>query len=143
MPSRRRSVRFRGLHGGLPWGVHLEYNGSMVTASRTRLQLELQPRHQRLLHMLGEQMGSAGDADTTRRILDVVENLMDRIRQGYKLAAVPIDDEHPDAIPELTRALRPELHLSLIHISEPTRQAEISYAVFCLKKKKKQKRKKS
>ena len=27
-------------------------------------------------------------------------------------------------------------YLSLIHISEPTRQAEISYAVFCLKKKK-------
>src|SRR5665213_1341689 len=26
------------------------------------------------------------------------------------------------------------LFLSLIHISEPTRQAEISYAVFCLKK---------
>ena len=29
--------------------------------------------------------------------------------------------------------------LSLIHISEPTRQAEISYAVFCLKKKKNKK----
>ena len=29
-----------------------------------------------------------------------------------------------------------QLCLSLIHISEPTRQAEISYAVFCLKKKK-------
>ena len=29
-------------------------------------------------------------------------------------------------------------YLSLIHISEPTRQAEISYAVFCLKKKKTQ-----
>src|SRR5665213_431636 len=29
-----------------------------------------------------------------------------------------------------------DLELSLIHISEPTRQAEISYAVFCLKKKK-------
>ena len=29
-------------------------------------------------------------------------------------------------------------HLPLIHISEPTRQAEISYAVFCLKKKKQQ-----
>src|SRR5674476_343534 len=28
------------------------------------------------------------------------------------------------------------IYLSLIHISEPTRQAEISYAVFCLKKKK-------
>src|SRR5678810_1219588 len=33
--------------------------------------------------------------------------------------------------------------LSLIHISEPTRQAEISYAVFCLKKKKKKNRKQS
>src|SRR5678810_381902 len=29
-----------------------------------------------------------------------------------------------------------DIFLSLIHISEPTRQAEISYAVFCLKKKK-------
>src|SRR5665213_4128605 len=29
----------------------------------------------------------------------------------------------------------PKHGLSLIHISEPTRQAEISYAVFCLKKK--------
>ena len=32
------------------------------------------------------------------------------------------------------------VQLSLIHISEPTRQAEISYAVFCLKKKKKKKK---
>ena len=31
----------------------------------------------------------------------------------------------------------PMIELSLIHISEPTRQAEISYAVFCLKKKEK------
>src|SRR5678810_1357614 len=38
------------------------------------------------------------------------------------------------------RSSRP---LSLIHISEPTRQAEISYAVFCLKKKKKSKNKKA
>ena len=33
-------------------------------------------------------------------------------------------------------AVRGVQDLSLIHISEPTRQAEISYAVFCLKKKK-------
>ena len=33
------------------------------------------------------------------------------------------------------RQMRAEYKLSLIHISEPTRQAEISYAVFCLKKK--------
>ena len=37
-------------------------------------------------------------------------------------------------LPEISLGL---WHLSLIHISEPTRQAEISYAVFCLKKKKK------
>ena len=37
---------------------------------------------------------------------------------------------------------QPVVILSLIHISEPTRQAEISYAVFCLKKKKKKKQKK-
>src|SRR5665213_1309636 len=39
------------------------------------------------------------------------------------------------------QGLRPNTvyYLSLIHISEPTRQAEISYAVFCLKKKKKKK----
>eukprot|EP00658_Telonema_sp_P-2_P012309 TRINITY_DN14694_c0_g1_i1.p1 TRINITY_DN14694_c0_g1~~TRINITY_DN14694_c0_g1_i1.p1 ORF type:complete len:234 (+),score=55.01 TRINITY_DN14694_c0_g1_i1:57-758(+) len=36
---------------------------------------------------------------------------------------------------------RGEYHLSLIHISEPTRLLSISYAVFCLKKKKKQKHK--
>ena len=35
-----------------------------------------------------------------------------------------------------------QIDLSLIHISEPTRQAEISYAVFCLKKKKHKKHKK-
>ena len=32
--------------------------------------------------------------------------------------------------------------LSLIHISEPTRRTPISYAVFCLKKKKQKKNKK-
>ena len=36
--------------------------------------------------------------------------------------------------------LRPTL--SLIHISEPTRRTPISYAVFCLKKKTKKKKKK-
>eukprot|EP00658_Telonema_sp_P-2_P072164 TRINITY_DN61348_c0_g1_i1.p1 TRINITY_DN61348_c0_g1~~TRINITY_DN61348_c0_g1_i1.p1 ORF type:complete len:103 (-),score=23.58 TRINITY_DN61348_c0_g1_i1:71-379(-) len=36
------------------------------------------------------------------------------------------------------RLEREGLHLSLIHISEPTRLLSISYAVFCLKKKKKE-----
>src|SRR5665213_4215065 len=38
----------------------------------------------------------------------------------------------PHTHPPCARAIH---SLSLIHISEPTRQAEISYAVFCLKKK--------
>src|SRR5450759_3724080 len=39
---------------------------------------------------------------------------------------------------QLTALLDKYLNLSLIHISEPTRLGMISYAVFCLKKKKKQ-----
>ena len=38
-------------------------------------------------------------------------------------------------VQSLALLVRTEQQLSLIHISEPTRQAEISYAVFCLKKK--------
>src|SRR5678809_1624484 len=47
----------------------------------------------------------------------------------------PATVKHPKAIFHVTYAGI----LSLIHISEPTRQAEISYAVFCLKKKKRKK----
>src|SRR5450756_3002957 len=38
---------------------------------------------------------------------------------------------------DATRVLALDMYLSLIHISEPTRLGMISYAVFCLKKKKK------
>eukprot|EP00826_Nyctotherus_ovalis_P012976 TRINITY_DN13462_c0_g2_i2.p2 TRINITY_DN13462_c0_g2~~TRINITY_DN13462_c0_g2_i2.p2 ORF type:complete len:121 (-),score=54.31 TRINITY_DN13462_c0_g2_i2:8-370(-) len=47
------------------------------------------------------------------------------------------DDASDSEATELTYKCLAMLRLSLIHISEPTRQAEISYAVFCLKKKKK------
>src|SRR5678815_5580389 len=42
-------------------------------------------------------------------------------------------------LPPTVRGRGQPLSLSLIHISEPTRLLSISYAVFCLKKKKKQK----
>ena len=45
--------------------------------------------------------------------------------------SVNLKNEH------IENVLKEVFKLSLIHISEPTRQAEISYAVFCLKKKKK------
>ena len=51
-------------------------------------------------------------------------------------------DEGVDALSYLAHArnhgFQFQLGLSLIHISEPTRLGMISYAVFCLKKKKKQ-----
>jgi uncharacterized protein (DUF433 family) len=80
----------------------------MDRPKRHRLQIELSTRQQRFLHVLGERMGSGGDAETTRRVLDVVENVADRIQNGYKLAVVSAEDERPDAAPELTRALRPQ-----------------------------------
>src|SRR5674476_489256 len=48
---------------------------------------------------------------------------------------VMFDDDHGLAFGQAPDQ-RHCIMLSLIHISEPTRQAEISYAVFCLKKKK-------
>ena len=55
------------------------------------------------------------------------------------LILLVITQVYGDGLPRFQTAndRRIWLHLSLIHISEPTRQAEISYAVFCLKKKKK------
>ena len=45
--------------------------------------------------------------------------------------------EQPVSPVDLNIDLSKILRLSLIHISEPTRLLSISYAVFCLKKKKK------
>jgi uncharacterized protein (DUF433 family) len=83
--------------------------GNATESADTRLQIELAGHHRRLLQTLGDSLGGGGDAAVVCRVLDIVENLVDRIRQGYKLIAVPLADDHPDAIPELTRALRPEL----------------------------------
>ena len=53
-----------------------------------------------------------------------------RVSYDAKTAAVL---QHLSAVDSVSMAVIQGL--SLIHISEPTRQAEISYAVFCLKKK--------
>eukprot|EP00658_Telonema_sp_P-2_P052791 TRINITY_DN41074_c0_g1_i1.p1 TRINITY_DN41074_c0_g1~~TRINITY_DN41074_c0_g1_i1.p1 ORF type:complete len:112 (+),score=14.03 TRINITY_DN41074_c0_g1_i1:291-626(+) len=53
---------------------------------------------------------------------------------GKDIACVPAHPHlHPHPRPHLVES---QEHLSLIHISEPTRLLSISYAVFCLKKKK-------
>src|SRR5678810_1400321 len=61
------------------------------------------------------------------------------IGQTTHLAARMEQLATPGSILLTATTLRLVEGLSLIHISEPTRQAEISYAVFCLKKKKKTK----
>src|SRR5678809_1003187 len=65
---------------------------------------------------------------------DAIEDaLVNRFRKHHRPAARPNLWWVPPLALAATVAL---VSLSLIHISEPTRQAENSYAVFCLKKKK-------
>ena len=66
-----------------------------------------------------------------------------RIRRGQKIAVIGDNGIGKSTFLKTVAGLIPPIKgtsqlgsLSLIHISEPTRQAEISYAVFCLKKKK-------
>eukprot|EP00831_Metopus_contortus_P050435 TRINITY_DN42408_c0_g1_i3.p1 TRINITY_DN42408_c0_g1~~TRINITY_DN42408_c0_g1_i3.p1 ORF type:complete len:153 (-),score=49.77 TRINITY_DN42408_c0_g1_i3:90-548(-) len=59
------------------------------------------------------------------------------VRYICNLSALPIEDLSPACVEFISQYL----HLSLIHISEPTRPLYISYAVFCLKKKKKKNKK--
>src|SRR5450756_2801208 len=66
-----------------------------------------------------------------------VKSIGDKLeRQQVSLAGCR--DYSRDSVRE---AVGRALELSLIHISEPTRLGMISYAVFCLKKKKKTKKK--
>src|SRR5659263_653611 len=51
----------------------------------------------------------------------------------------PLIDSHGEITSHLSGFLYRTTNLSLIHISEPTRLGMISYAVFCLKKKKQSK----
>ena len=71
-----------------------------------------------------------------------MENIIKGIRQYY-----PVSDSSLEVLFSYMKKMElPKKHLlihggvldlSLIHISEPTRRTPISYAVFCLKKKKK------
>src|SRR5674476_147839 len=64
-------------------------------------------------------------------------NAVNTLVKKYLFASHPLQLNDPyDCNRYIFDFNKTPLILSLIHISEPTRQAEISYAVFCLKKKK-------
>ena len=65
-----------------------------------------------------------------------IELYYDMYRKEAKKLNISLIDHYGYWMKLLSKGEK-EFRLSLIHISEPTRQAEISYAVFCLKKKKK------
>ena len=72
-----------------------------------------------------------------RKWFSQTKMLADRIPRRYESLNAAFD-RMQESNPHLSkdRVKHLTIHgLSLIHISEPTRQAEISYAVFCLKKK--------
>src|SRR5664279_6201835 len=65
------------------------------------------------------------------------EKDIDKVSREIRLALLEADVNYK-VVKDFVRKVKA---LSLIHISEPTRRTPISYAVFCLKKKKKNKKK--
>src|SRR5665213_3857552 len=61
-----------------------------------------------------------------------LEKLLSRISADNTVVELEVEGTTSRAL--IREIQRHPFKLSLIHISEPTRQAEISYAVFCLKK---------
>src|SRR5450756_604429 len=84
---------------------------------------------------LGQDLAvSAGDPDALYAALDWLgarQDAIERTLAGRHLAPGGL------VLFDLSSSYLTGRHLSLIHISEPTRLGMISYAVFCLKKKKK------
>ena len=70
-----------------------------------------------------------------------VRNANLEIKEGEMFVIMGLSGSGKSTLVRCINRLNEPSMLSLIHISEPTRQAEISYAVFCLKKKKKKKTK--
>src|SRR5665213_3829467 len=99
----------------------------------------------RVLHLTADEDENDGQEASGLCLLCVLYRLhsagqlADRACRHFLCARRPLHDS------SLARHCRTQWRtcnwLSLIHISEPTRQAEISYAVFCLKKKKKNRNK--
>ena len=69
-------------------------------------------------------------------LIKVRSQLMVNAGQGSMAAVIGFDRNELDLLVKKSEDVVIANDLSLIHISEPTRHLRISYAVFCLKKKK-------
>src|SRR5450756_2963864 len=108
-------------------------DGLVPGAQLSRPQAIAQPQ---VLH-LGRAAGQDGGGAARTVGAGVLESDLDScpgVRQTHR----PVQREDGAAGEAVESPAPTDLHLSLIHISEPTRLGMISYAVFCLKKKKKQ-----
>ena len=81
--------------------------------------------------LLMDEPASALDPISTAK----VEELIHELKKQYTIVIVTHNMQQAARVSDNTAFFYMGQMLSLIHISEPTRQAEISYAVFCLKKK--------
>src|SRR5674476_180988 len=74
--------------------------------------------------------------NTAHQTTDSAMNIINNVRSISDGLAILVDTKGPEIrTKNITEPIKINKgDLSLIHISEPTRQAEISYAVFCLKK---------
>ena len=103
----------------------------------TELAVKTPPRYCVLLagtNNIGRWEGKQPAEETVKGIREVAVRLLKRFPET-RLILMEVTPYGPDPSAPLRK--RQEEILSLIHISEPTRLGMISYAVFCLKKKKK------
>src|SRR5450756_3093528 len=80
--------------------------------------------------------GFPSQRDHIPRRPDVCPDGMQSMRNAVLRAGLPYSGTGQEYHNRSCGLPQREMHLSLIHISEPTRLGMISYAVFCLKKKK-------
>src|SRR5665213_3836291 len=77
-----------------------------------------------------EQLGN--EFSVPMRAITQLQVALDEVVSNVVKYSWPDDEKHKLLVRITVDAAGVVLDLSLIHISEPTRQAEISYAVFCL-----------
>eukprot|EP00658_Telonema_sp_P-2_P027566 TRINITY_DN21267_c0_g1_i2.p1 TRINITY_DN21267_c0_g1~~TRINITY_DN21267_c0_g1_i2.p1 ORF type:complete len:124 (+),score=28.03 TRINITY_DN21267_c0_g1_i2:472-843(+) len=103
----------------LPAAVHIGQNVPPFNLPAPRVQLKVHDREIPRRHVLTMEIRH-------------MEQLVDGVSATE--LGVAREERRPQKVPEAPWPV--DVHLSLIHISEPTRLLSISYAVFCLKKKK-------